>query len=294
LPITTRNRVTKVVCTVVVVHAVEFIAAHAGSVGTDIDLSADGAIITWHAVQWIVGATAAWVADVLRAVISVVTDSFVDLAVAVVVFAVADLKVSWIFLIVERSTVLFIKDLIVVVVWIAGITHRVAVVVLLQWIEVNLAVVVGINDAVVVVVVVQAVGHRVAISVREGVVGDAVAVIVQAVTGLLGCPVTDTDYRAIFTDRHTITGPDLVGYWACNTAGGKVVGDAVTVFIHPIAELLQWRICVALCESVCGAKPNAFARAELVLHETIRGSLELNGSLRAVTVTLFRNALFGC
>ena len=141
------------------------------------------------------------------------------MTVAVVVFAIADLEVTRVLLIIEGCAVFIIEDLVVIVVRVTGVAHGVPVVVFLLRVEVNLAVVIGVDDSVVVVVVIETVGHGVPIRIGEGVVRDAITVVIQAIADFLRGPVANADDFTVFTDWNTVTSPDFVGHRAGDTTG---------------------------------------------------------------------------
>ena len=210
---------------------------------------------------------------------------FVGLAVAVVVFAVADLlrggliglTVAVVVLVVASLvrtgmdsgvTGLAVEDIrrpVVIVVVVAGVPFQILVAVLLIRVGGGLAVVDVVQDRVVVIVRVDAVRERVAIQVREAFIGVAVAIVVHVVAGLFGLGMhSGVTGLAVGGVRRpvvvvvVVAGVPLLVPVAVVLVSVRYALAVVRVIRHPVAVLVARRTLVGLSVAVI-----VFAVAEL-------------------------------
>ena len=170
-----------------------------------------------------------------------IAEPLVHLVVAVFVVAVADLGRARMHARVQRRAVFAVRRVVAVRVLVAPVADVVAVQVLLVGVGQRRAVVVLVGDAVVVVVGVDAVGQCVAIEVGEVLVDRLVAVIIDAVAGLLGAGgdggIQGRAVVFVGSPVIVVVGVDTVGQSVPVGVIEQLVDEGVAVVVDPVAGL---------------------------------------------------------
>jgi len=215
---------------------------------------------------------------------------FIHYEVAVVVLAVAQLLGAGMDVLVERSTVLRIRGLVVVVVQVADVAKIVQVIVLLPRVVHANTVIRAVDDAISIFVGLHAVSDPIVVGIFETLVGGAVAIVVLAVAAFRVRLFSFAHQFALVARILSGTGAELVGHQA-GVAPGVLVNFAVAVVVLTVT-LVHFRLrCRTRGQAIRHALAVAETSTPLVFRETISGRTFINVPLVALTFSLGPRAL---